>query len=177
MLVDNDSSSTSYVPRELIVLLRQNFALDWHGHHGGSHWSRVRLNGLALAKETGADCVVVEFFAFLHDSCRENEHADPGHGGRAANLVLGLPNKLLPLSDTQRECLAEACRGHTGGTHHDNPTVATCWDADRLDLIRVGIETDPALLLTTSARSPHMIDRARSRAEAWLEKRYVGRER
>jgi hypothetical protein len=41
----------------------------------------------------------------------------------------------------------------------------------------VGIETDPALLLTTSARSPHMIDRARSRAEAWLEKRYVGRER
>ena len=37
------------------------------------------------------------------------------------------------------ELLAEACRDHTSGPHHGDPTIGTCWDADRLDLGRVGI--------------------------------------
>lgn len=175
MSPDMEYSSQSPVPRELVVFLRERFAIDWNGAHGSSHWSRVRINGLLLAKLTGADSVIVEFFAFLHDSCRKNEYDDPCHGGRAADLVKRLPPEMLPLSNSQREILAEACRGHTGGETHSNATVATCWDADRLDLYRVGIETDPDRLITTFARVPQIMDGARNRALAWLEKRYPSR--
>ena len=175
MSLDTENSSLSPVPRDLVVFLRERFAIDWNGAHGGSHWSRVRINGLQLAKLTGADSVIVEFFAFLHDSCRKNEYDDPGHGARAAELVWRLPQEMLPLSDSQRDILAEACRGHTGGEAHSNATVATCWDADRLDLYRVGIETDADRLITTFARTQQIMDGARDRALSWLEKRHSSR--
>ena len=68
----------------LIDLLRGEFQLDWNGAHGVAHWARVRVNGLRLALHNGADMRVVEYFSFLHDACRRNEHRDPGHGQRAA---------------------------------------------------------------------------------------------
>ena len=36
-----------------------------------------------------------------------------------------------------------ACDLHTGTRHHDDPTVAACFVADRLDLSRVGFRPDP----------------------------------
>ena len=36
-------------------------------------------------------------------------------------------------------------------------TVLTCWDADRLDLGRVGIRPDPKYLCTPAARDPEML--------------------
>jgi uncharacterized protein len=36
-------------------------------------------------------------------------------------------------------------------------TIQTCWDADRLDLGRVGIVPDPARLCTVAARDPDLI--------------------
>ena len=38
--------------------------------------------------------------------------------------------------------LYKACAGHTGGRNPFNDTVACCWEADRLDLRRVGIVPD-----------------------------------
>jgi hypothetical protein len=35
----------------------------------------------------------------------------------------------------------------------DDPTVGACWDADRLDLPRVGVTVDPRLLSTAAARN------------------------
>ena len=35
--------------------------------------------------------------------------------------------------------LEYAIRHHTGGRTSDDPTIGTCWDADRLDIGRVGI--------------------------------------
>ena len=40
---------------------------------------------------------------------------------------------------------------HTDGTISDDPTIGCCWDADRLDLPRVGMQPDPALLSTEAA--------------------------
>lgn len=40
-----------------------------------------------------------------------------------------------------------------------NPTIGCCWDADRLDLGRVGIEPDPELMST---------DAGRKRAPKWF---------
>ncbi|WP_415029013.1 hypothetical protein [Cycloclasticus pugetii] len=58
------------ISKGLIEVLRVQFVLEWRGIHGGPHWSRVRVNGVILAKATGANRQVVELFAFLHDSMR-----------------------------------------------------------------------------------------------------------
>jgi uncharacterized protein len=63
-------------------IVRGQFALDWHGIHGASHWARVRENGLRIASVTGADPRIVELFAFLHDSKRVNDGTDWQHGTR-----------------------------------------------------------------------------------------------
>lgn len=61
------------------------------------------------------------------------------------------------LDRTGLELLVEACHGHTHGDFHDDVTVQTCWDSDRLDLGRVGIVPDPGRLGTAAARRPEVI--------------------
>jgi len=41
-----------------------------------------------------------------------------------------------------------ASGGHTHEGYHDDVTIQTCWDADRLDLGRVGIIPDPDRMCT-----------------------------
>ena len=154
--------------RELIARLRRDFALDERGIHGTPHWARVRRNGLVLAERTGASCRVVECFAFLHDSCREDDGRDPHHGQRSSELVAQLRDEgLLSLGDEEAELLAMACRLHSDGLLDADVTVATCWDADRLDLGRVGKRPDPARLCTGAARDRSLIE--------WAFKRSLGR--
>jgi hypothetical protein len=81
----------------LLKHLRGQFKLDWHGHHGASHWSRVRHNGLLLAEANGAQIHVVELFAFFHDARRVNEYEDPDHGKRGAELALKLRGRFFDL--------------------------------------------------------------------------------
>jgi uncharacterized protein len=124
-----------------------------HGIHGLPHWLRVERNGLALAAAEGADAVVVSLFALFHDSRRVNDDADCGHGSRGARLALELRGDgLFNVTDEQLELLIYACENHTDVTHCDHPTVACCWDADRLDLTRIGVDPDPNMLNTATAR-------------------------
>lgn len=142
----------------LLEAIRAQYVLDFDfGIHGVSHWRRVRENGLRLAEQTGADTRVVELFAFLHDSRRFNDDHDPAHGTRAAEYARTLRGSLLHLDDDAFELLAHACRHHTDGLIDGHPTVLTCWDADRLDLGRVGIHPDPRYLCTDAARDPSVI--------------------
>jgi uncharacterized protein len=136
----------------LLQRIRQHFRLDWHGIHGAAHWTRVRRNGLRLARETGARTDVVELFAFLHDCCRVGDGRDGGHGARAAGLVYALSGDVISLDDTGTEALAFACRHHSDGLIDADATVQTCWDADRLDLGRVGVIPDARQLGTATAR-------------------------
>jgi uncharacterized protein len=48
--------------------------------------------------------------------------------------------------------LYSACAHHTDGLTDGDPTVQTCWDADRLDLGRVGIIPKKKFLGTEAAR-------------------------
>ena len=107
--------------------------------HGPKHWRRVEKNGLMIARQTGADPVVVKLFALFHDAKRENDNQDPGHGRRAASYAESLRKNHFSITDAQFDLLLRACCGHTDGTLSEDPTIATCWDADRLDLGRVGI--------------------------------------
>jgi len=144
--------------------LRREFSLDWHGIHGGAHWARVRRNGLLLARETGAHRKVVELFAFLHDARRRDEYTDRGHGARGAELARELEGRFFTLDAEERRLLDWACRGHSEGHLHAHVTVQTCWDADRLDLGRVGMRPDPSRLCTATAREPALLAAAYRRS-------------
>jgi uncharacterized protein len=123
----------------------------------------VLENGLRLAEETGADIAVVQLFAVLHDSQRQNEGSDPNHGPRAAEFALTLRGGLIELPDREFRLLQHACAGHTHERTHSNITIQTCWDADRLDLGRVGITPDPFYLCTEAAKRPKLLSWADGR--------------
>ncbi|MEM1180996.1 MAG: hypothetical protein AAGM22_21830 [Acidobacteriota bacterium] len=144
------------------ALLR--FPLPSKGIHGIQHWERVHANAVFLAKHSGADLTVVRLFAYLHDCCRESDGSDFEHGLRAAHFAETLRDTVLELDDRQFEKLAYACEFHERGRVTDDPTVGTCWDADRLDLGRVGIRPNPKLLSTRRAKRSAVIDWAWARS-------------
>jgi uncharacterized protein len=154
----------SIITPALRAHLAGGFALRHQSEHGPAHWARVRSNGLMLVAETGADREVVELFAVIHDAKRRNEWDDPQHGPRAARLAERLNGQLFELERMRLALLIEACRMHDRGQTTDDPTIGTCWDADRLDLGRVGIVPDPAYLSTEVARRPEVIEAALARS-------------
>lgn len=123
-----------------------------HSVHGPDHWKRVERNALIIATDSGADVEIVRLFALFHDARRVNEWEDPEHGARGAALAGLFRGKLFELSDESFEILNYACSWHTDGRHHENPTIATCWDADRLDLERCGITPNPDYMSTNLAK-------------------------
>jgi uncharacterized protein len=141
--------------------IRRQFQLDWLGFHGVAHWARVLENGLNLCcgvPEARADVVVL--FALFHDSCRRNEHRDPEHGERAALLAESYFEKgRLPVDALGLQLLSEACRGHDQGRVSSDATIGVCWDADRLDLARVGILPSVRFLSTEAAKNRDLLER------------------
>ena len=123
----------------LITLIKSEFSLDWHGIHGANHWARVLHHGKNIGQLRQADLLVVELFGFLHDSCRLNDGRDPDHGKRAAEFTHGIHGDYFQLQPLQLDYLCYALQHHSGGEVSTNATIQTCWDADRLDLGRVGI--------------------------------------
>jgi len=128
------------------------FPLPGRSIHGEAHWRRVEHNGLHLATRTGADVVVVRLFALFHDSRRQNEFTDPAHGLRGAEFAASLRGILFDIADDRFAILHAACAGHTDGLHHEDPTIGTCWDADRLDLGRVGAKPQTKFMSTDFGR-------------------------
>ncbi len=127
------------------------------GIHGDAHWRRVGEAGLFLADREGVSTHVVLLFAILHDCRRENDGRDPEHGPRAAALAEQIGHEPLGLSVNDLSVLAHAMRHHDRGQVTDDPLVGACWDADRLDLPRVGIAPDPRLLSTRTGQDPAVI--------------------
>lgn len=120
--------------------------------HGFEHWKRVAENGRELYTE-GVNARVVELFAYLHDFCRQNDGSDYQHGPRAAEKIKEIRNTLLAeLSDEEFGMLHDAIRDHTAVAKTDNITINACFDADRLDLGRVGIDPDPDRMATEKGR-------------------------
>jgi uncharacterized protein len=140
------------------------FPMKPQGIHGIFHWARVFENGLRLAGETGARLDVIEHFALLHDSRRLNDWGDHDHGPRAATFIASLREQWIDLDEEGYDWLVQAVKGHTNGSCDADVTVQTCWDADRLDLKRVGISPLPSRLCTLPAREPSTIQSASERA-------------
>lgn len=135
--------------------------------HGLNHWFRVWENAQALAKVVpGVDLELVAIFALFHDSMRDNDGDDPEHGYRGWCLWRALDLEgarfFHQFNRDQNDILLTACRDHVSGQTHSDPTIGVCWDADRLDLPRVGIIPDPKLMSTTegarlASRKKHVL--------------------
>jgi uncharacterized protein len=115
------------------------FKCGAHSIHGPSHWQRVDAFGLDIAKTSGGDLTVVRLFALLHDSCRQDDGADLDHGPRAAEMLDRIVPTVFAIDLGRFNLLREAIRLHTSGQTTNDPTIGTCWDADRLDIGRVGM--------------------------------------
>ena len=157
----------------ILKAILEDYSLPWDGDHGVAHWARVMENGLKLAEETGANVDIVRLFALFHDSRRVSEYTDHGHGLRGAELARELRGSLFQIPDHEFEILHQACAGHTDERTHPDITIQTCWDADRLDLGRVGIMPDPEWLCTEVAKRPETIEWADSKASLHLIPMFV----
>lgn len=121
--------------------------------HGVEHWKRVAAAGHALLEgEPEADHVVVFLFALFHDSMRLNDGYDLDHGRRGFALARDLHGSLHTISDDRMDLLETVCDLHEEGRVTCWPTTGVCWDADRLNLWRVGVRPDPGLLSTPEAK-------------------------
>lgn len=155
----------SFVSKELLGAILDRYELPRRGIHGLSHWARVMETGRKLLKKTGARPDVVDLFAVLHDSKRVNEGVDDDHGIRAAEFASALRGSFFEIDDDGFDLLHRACRFHTNGRTDGDITILTCWDADRLDLARVGIIPAPERLCTPAGRDPDTIRAAVKKSE------------
>lgn len=144
---------------ELVSVVESRARLVDSPDHGARHWRLVTWTGVeVLEMFQEADDLVVLLFALFHDSQRENEFDDPDHGARGAALATELlPVHLPELAQDRLEKLATACELHTTAPPTNDPTLGTCWDCDRLNLWRVGIEPSPSYLSTDLAKDPELI--------------------
>jgi uncharacterized protein len=133
--------------------------------HGESHWHAVTATGLDLAlHELATDVEIVFLFGLLHDTRRESDGEDVGHGPRAASLARELQSAgVLRLGVQRLALLAFALERHAFGEVSADPSVGACWDADRLHLPRVGTTVSTSLLSTEAARRPGALTAAQTR--------------
>ena len=144
---------------ELLHTVCEQFDLRLDGDHGVYHWHRVYKNALMLAEHYDITSDIFMLFALFHDSRRANEGIDPMHGKRGARYARSLQEShslLNSLSATDFALFQYACSSHTN-IDRDNPLVDNiianiCWDADRLDIGRVGFIVDPSYLSTDHAK-------------------------
>ena len=163
-LLNLNADTSKVLSQELLDLLVQQFPLGNSQIHGKEHWMRVLYNGRLLAEQTHANLNVVELFAIIHDCQRDNDNHDLKHGRKAAEYVYTIRNSWLDINEEETELLVEACKYHSDGLYEADITVQTCWDADRLDLGRVGIKPNPNRLCTEVAKKSEVIEAAYQRS-------------
>lgn len=154
------TAQSTAIARKAMKIVAPQFRLDLRdGIHGVSHWSRVWVHGQNVAGTLEVNPSIPAWFAFLHDSQRRNDGKDPQHGPRAADFAVRLrkAGAITELDHREFEHLCEAMRLHSDGHTLAEPAIQACWDADRLDLARVGIKPHPRYLSSPHAKQPHTI--------------------
>jgi uncharacterized protein len=145
--------------------------------HGIVHWKQVERNGLLLAEKTNADIMVVRLFALFHDSKRANDGPDIVHGARGAEFAKQcFEEHRFDITQEQFDKLYHACKFHTTEQRSGDATIDTCYDADRLDLGRIGIMLDPDKMATaygaTIARESLKAGVEPEKTREWITKYY-----
>jgi uncharacterized protein len=108
----------------------------------------------------GANRAIINLFALLHDSQRLSDGSDANHGERAAEFAASLRAEgLFELSDEHFQLLYYACAHHTDSLTSSDATIGACWDADRLDLGRVGVKPEARYMSTSAGCKAAAADR------------------
>jgi uncharacterized protein len=158
---------------KLVEAVHERSPLNQSYIHGDQHWRAVAEVGLRLLPDNRkADATVVLLFALFHDAMRENEHADPEHGIRGGELARELHGRLYRLPEKRLDLLITACIQHTDAPFSDEPTLGVCFDADRLNLWRVGKVPEPKYLSTDAALEDelqHWSKNLHGRSRDWEE--------
>lgn len=134
--------------------VKSQFLLSANSDHGIDHWTRVEKVGLLLSKQAKADDEIIRLFALLHDSQRLCEGYDPEHGLRASEYAQRLFEQgLLVLEEPRLKLLKFACKYHNDrSVNSDDISVNICWDSDRIDLVRVGVDSKDIRLITQAGK-------------------------
>lgn len=140
MSTSRHASCASQLPR-IEAAVREILATV-PGCHDWDHTERVLHNARRLAREEGADGVVVEFAALLHDIGRARELEDEGrtcHAALGANMARELLVR-LGIGDTAFVDQVTACvRTHRyrrrGNDQPESLEAKVVYDADKLDSI------------------------------------------
>lgn len=140
------------IMRNLIHKLSKESLLYGSPIHGLKHWITVERNGLYLSQFNEANQEIVSLFSYLHDCQRVNEYTDAEHGFRAAEYAHSIRSEFINLNDADFEKLYYAIEWHNHGRLSEDDTISTCWDADRLDLDRVGIYPSSDYLTNPEAK-------------------------
>ena len=144
--------TNSIITPQLVSKVLCSYALDVEGIHGINHWIRVERNALQLAESEGVESDIFSLFALFHDARRQNEARDKEHGKHGAMLARELHTQGdFPLSADELDRLCYACEHHTDQKHNADPIIGICWDADRLDLTRIGTVPNPLYLNSATA--------------------------
>lgn len=138
--------------------------------HGPAHWSRVHRFGHMLCDHlqigsAGRQCV--EVFAWTHDLARKDDFGGNLHAIEGADyLDTVLPAVFPGLTSDQAEMVRIAVRYHSDSMVAEEAyfkglldhvpwdedtlvyTLGACWDADRLDLLRLNRPPHPRLMST-----------------------------
>ena len=113
---------------------------------------RVAAAGIRLLRDSGEGIpTLVLTFALFHDSMRLHDGGDSQHGVRAAAFLRSVPQELIRIPADGMDVVTSALEQHSGAKTSSEPSTAICWDADRVNLWRLGIEPHPQYLSTRSA--------------------------
>ncbi len=129
------------IPVQVMKKIIDEFYIKESFIHGTPHWSRVFYYGHHLSELNDFDKENIAFFSIFHDSKRINDGYDPEHGIRGAEFFKTF-DKIINVSNEQKEIIYEACKVHNYLKQADSLEVGLCLDSDRLDLWRVGLEPD-----------------------------------
>ena len=151
----------------ILKTIRKQIKIDWWGHHGIRHWARVRRNGRIIAQHVpNIDLTVLDLFAVLHDAGRHDEDEDPYHGYRCAALLRKVYKpEDFGLNLGQYITLLYAIEHHSEQVKPISITVAACWNADRLDIGRVGITPDKRFMCAEALPPDDIITRIQHSAQ------------
>jgi len=130
---------------QLLDEARDGAVLAHEPMHGERHWRAVAWAGLRICEHhPKARPDVMIAFGLMHDCRRETDDWDPEHGARAGIFAARSAPLRRLLGAEGRDLVAEACSLHERGmSRPDAPAIGACWDADRVNLVRLGFRLDP----------------------------------
>ena len=139
--------------------------------HGVAHWTRVHRYGLLLADSLelpDTEKLAIALFGWTHDLARTDDAGGNVHAYDGAKYVQVVTDNLFrDFPNTTLDVVKVAIRYHSDGmnteeaihelaiTEHSNwsresvlNVIGCCWDADRLDLLRLGIVPNESKMST-----------------------------